>query len=249
MIGPVGYHEASLVDAWARGARHVASVGGPPFIMTLSSGIAWMPSAVRLRQLDAIARKWRWERPSSVSEMILPAVCDGPNILTKDAIDRGIEMLGRARQRGLRFSGWQHTYFERMVGKWRDRDGQLHSIRENKLLGVIDKLTLWDRNAEAACYIHTSIETDGFRTRGGPCLQYVQFRAYGDHLMDVIGLYRAHDYGNKALGNLIGLNRLGSFVARHTKRRLNGVSVVSLHPFASHKGRLADFAADVVREA
>jgi hypothetical protein len=242
MSAAPSFHSHSLIAAWAEGARFISEAGRDDFIVTLSSGVAWEPEPVDLRRLDQAAMKFSWERPSSVSEMILPAACEVENLNAADAIERGLLMLGRARRRGTRFSGWKHTYFERMVGECQDKDGNRHHLRQNKLLSVIEKLNLWNRNAEAACYIHTALDSDTFRTRGGPCLQYVQFRAHGDNLLDVIGLYRAHDYGNKALGNLIGLNRLGRFVGHHTGRRLNAVAIVSLHPFADHKQRLLKFA-------
>ena len=154
-------------------------------------------------------------------------------------------MLARARKRGASFSGWSHTYFERLVGEWIDRRGIRQKFRANKLLSIIKKRNEWGHNAESAFYIHIPLDSEGFRTRGGPCLQYIQFRFHGEMLLDIVGLYRAHDYGNKSLGNLIGLDRLGRFVARHTGTRLNGVTVVSLHPFVDHKARLAAFANDV----
>jgi hypothetical protein len=242
MTAAQSFHSHSLTAAWAEGARSVSTARSDSFVMTLSSGVVWEPDPVNLRLLDQAAMKFSWERPSSVSEMILPAACESGNYNAAESIERGLVMLGRARKRGVRFSGWKHTYFERMVGEFRDKDGSRHHLRQNKLLSVIEKLNLWNRNAEAACYIHTALDSDTFRTRGGPCLQYVQFRAHGNNLLDVIGLYRAHDYGNKALGNMIGLNRLGRFVGHHTGRQLNAVAIVSLHPFTDHKQRLLKFA-------
>ncbi len=242
MTASPSFHSHSLVTAWAQGSRLIATAGRDDFLITLSSGIEWEPDPANLRLLDQASKMYGWERPSSVSEMILPTACEAGGYNAADAIERGLIMLGRARKRGTRFSGWKHTYFERMAGEWQDKQGYRHSFRANKLLGVIEKLNLWNRNAEAACYIHTSLDSDTFRTRGGPCLQYVQFRAHGENRLDVIGLYRAHDYGNKALGNLIGLHRLGRFVGRHTGRQLNTVAIVSLHPFADHKQRLLNFA-------
>jgi len=245
MTAPHSFYHPSLIQAWALAARHVATAANAGFVIALGCGTDWQPEVGQLRVLDIAARRRSCERPSSVSEMILPSVCEGAFGNAAQAIDRGLEFFGRARERGLRFSGWTQTYFERLVGEWRDRQGTHHRFRSNKLLDVIDKLNLWNRNAESACYIHIPMDGEGFRTRGGPCLQYVHFRAHGDHLLDVIGLYRAHDYANKALGNLVGLDRLGRFVARYTGRELNGISVVSLHPYTDQKRRLLNLADDV----
>lgn len=244
MVSP-SFHDESLLACWAASARHLALPGKQQFILTLSSGVTWVPSNHSLRVLDIIAAKNGFERPGSVAEMIMPSVCENAFLTPAQAVDRGLALLGRTRQRGPHFSGWQHTYFERMVGEWQNRNGMRSRFRSNKLIETIEKLNRWGRNAESACYIHIPLDSENFRTRGGPCLQYVQFRAFGDHLLDVIGVYRAHDYDNKALGNLVGLNRLGRFVAGHTGRLLNGTSVVSLHPFTNHKARLKKFADDV----
>lgn len=248
LIGPMPspyFHHASLIEAWALAARHLSTKNPKDFVWTVSCGTEWQPTPANLRILDIAAGRRSWERPSSVSEMILPAACDQLGLSAGEAIERGLQMLARARRKGAHFSGWKHTYFERMVGESIDKSGKQHHFRANKLISAIQKRNEWGRNTESALYIHIPLDDEGFRTRGGPCLQYVQFRTHGNNLLDVVGLYRAHDYGNKALGNLIGLDRLGRFVARHTETRLNGVTVVSLHPFVDHKTRLANFANDV----
>ena len=242
---PVAFHDASLLRAWVQAARHVASPNAPSFVMIVSADVAWNPTAQYLRNLNLSAERYGWERPGTVSDMILPRVISGSQRPTREAIEVGLRMFGRGRARGARYSGWIHTYFERMAGASIDASGVRHELRTNKLLGVVDKLNLWNRNVESACYVHIDLPTDGFRTRGGPCLQYVQFRAHGDRQLSVAALYRAHDYGNKALGNLIGLDRLGRFVAGRTARTFSGVSVVSLHPFCEGKIRLRQFTNDV----
>jgi hypothetical protein len=37
--------------------------------------------------------------------------------------------------------------------------------------------------------------------------------------LELVAVYRNHDYFNKALGNFIGLSRLLGFIARETNRR------------------------------
>lgn len=245
---PVAFHDSSLVRAWALAARHVASPIRASFVLVVSSEATWVPSSQTLRSISVSADKFGWERPAAVSEMILPRIVAQSARPTSEAIDLGLTLFGGGRARGMRYSGWTHTYFERMAGAWIDSSGERRSLRTNKLLGVIEKLNLWNRNVESACYIHTELAIDGFRTRGGPCLQYVQFRAFGDRQLSISALYRAHDYGNKALGNLIGLDRLGRFVASRTGRTFSGTSVISLHPFCEHKRRLRQFTDDLAGE-
>lgn len=238
---------ASLIEAWRAAAKVVGGADGAPYVTVVSAGTAWAGTAIEVRQLDIVAQALGLERPSSVAEMLLPSVVHLSTENAPAALNRGLKLLGRGRRSGRRFSQWIHTYFERMVGVWQDRHGVQKEIKPNRLLGVIEKLNAWDKNAEAAFYIHTDLVTDNFRKMGSPCLQYVQFRAHGDKKLSVVALYRAHDYANKALGNLIGLQRLGEFVAKHTARTYDGLSVVSLNPFSnSGKGALIKFSQDAV---
>ena len=56
-----------------------------------------------------------------------------------------------------------------------------------------------------------------------------------------MGLYRAHDYVHKALGNFVGLNDLGRFVADKTGRTFTGADVVSLRPFIDRKSQANEY--------
>jgi hypothetical protein len=59
--------------------------------------------------------------------------------------------------------------------------------------------------------------SDSRRTRGQPCLSHLSFKLLPDaHQVTLTALYRRHYYMEKALGNLIGLAQLLSFVAAET---------------------------------
>lgn len=228
----------TIVEAWRAAAARIAGAGDPPYVIVVTAGPGWNGLAADQRALDMAAEAVGAERPTAVAEMLLPRVVHLSTGNPDGAIEAGLKLLGRGRKRGLRFSTWTHTYFERMVGAWYDRLGAKRDIKTNRLKGVIQKLVAWDRNAEAVFYLHTDISSDSFRPRGSPCLQYVQFRAHGDKKLSVMGLYRAHDYTNKFLGNAMGLQRLGQFVANHTNREFDGLAIVSLHPFCDNKNQL-----------
>ena len=142
----------------------------------------------------------------------------------------GWSLFGRGRRRSLRFSGWRDTYFERLTGHRMDRALVLHEIKENRLRSVIEKINLWGKDIEAALYMHTDLPTDTLRTRGAPCLQYVQFRPFDGDQLELFALYRSHDYFNKVLGNMVGLQRMGKFVASETGRSFTRQTVFSIHP-------------------
>lgn len=56
---------------------------------------------------------------------------------------------------------------------------------------------------------------DGNRYRGQPCLMHLSFKLI-DSKIHLIALYRLHDYRYKVPGNLLGLARLQSFIAKET---------------------------------
>lgn len=239
------FHSESLIDVWAAGAHHIVTKPMEGLMIVLSAGTGWTPSSANLRKLDDKARTFGFETPSSVAEMLLPQTCMKAGFTALESIQRGTSLLGAGRRRGLTYSNWAHTYFERMIGSWCDKAGRIETFRDNKLALVIAKLNAWPNRPKAALYIHTALDHEGFRTRGGPCLQYIQFRVHGTRELEIIGVYRAHDYGNKALGNLVGLDRVGRFVASHTGHSLSGVSVVSLHPMREQITKLGQFIENV----
>ena len=232
------YHADSIIEAWRQTATAIASSTGTSYITVVTSGTGWKSSPANIRALDDAAEAVGAERPSAVANMLLPRIVQLSTENASEAIETGLKTLGRARKKGLRFSTWTHTYFERLVGAWYDRLGQRSQIKNNRLLGTIEKLNQWGQNAEAAFYIHTDLGSDPFRPLGSPCLQYVQFRAHPGQRLSIVGLYRAHDYTNKFLGNVVGLQILGEFVAKHTGRTFDGLGVISLHPFCKTKNQL-----------
>jgi hypothetical protein len=169
-----------------------------------------------------------------------------PHASPEEALDAGLALMGRGRRRGLRYSGWSHTYFERLTGSFIDRNGITTVLRPNRLLAIVDKVNRWPNASEAALYAHTALDGDSLRTRGSPCLQYVQIRTFGPDQFNLLGMYRSHDYSNKALGNLIGLSRIARFIENFSNRTCLEISVISNNPhFGLSKARTRAFIEEV----
>lgn len=234
-----------LISAWKDACDQIANRKTVDYVLVTSFGTAWQGTNADRQAVDVAARSIGAELPSSVASMLLPKVVRTSTASASAAIEAGQKMMGRGRQMGLAYSGWRHTYFERLTGAWYDRKGNKESISQNRILKAIEKINEWGKNAEAVFYMHTNLDVDNFRPRGSPCLQYIQMRVYGTNLISVVGVYRAHDYVNKALGNFIGLNDLGNFVADRTGKTFTGVTVVSLHPFVERKSQANGYLAAV----
>jgi hypothetical protein len=234
-------YNADLVDAWKDACDRIANAKSVNYVLVTSFGNAWNGTNEQRQCLDKAAYAVNADTPSSVASMLLPKAVRISPQTAAEAIEVGQNLMGRGRRKGLSYSGWQHTYFERLTGAWINRKGQKETISQNRLLKAIEKINDWGRNAEAVFYIHTNVETDPFRPLGSPCLQYIQLRVYGDGCLSIVGLYRAHDYVHKALGNFIGLNDLGRFVANNTGRTFTGADVVSLRPFIKKKSQANEY--------
>jgi hypothetical protein len=66
-------------------------------------------------------------------------------------------------------------------------------------------------------------DTDSRRIRGGPCLSHLSFKLMPEGKVMLTAIYRSHYYIQRALGNLLGLAQLLTFVATEV-----GVDVGSL---------------------
>jgi hypothetical protein len=65
--------------------------------------------------------------------------------------------------------------------------------------------------------------------RGGPCLSHVSFKISDRSRLDLTAMYRSHYYCSRALGNLVGLGRLQSFVAKEAGLKVGALTCLSTH--------------------
>lgn len=242
MIG-IAFEGADIIEGWVRAAQAVSARGFANDHVTIVASGEWQETQSGLRSLDDQAKFNGTERPGSVANVLCPAPILSAVGNTQAKIERGWELLGRGRQRGIKYSGWRDTYFERLTGHRARKSGEYEAFGENRLLNIINKVIAWDHNVASSLYAHTDISSDTLRTRGSPCLQYVQFRVFDGDKIGVTGLYRSHDYLSKALGNMVGLQRLARFVAHETGRKFGRVTVISLAPISEGgKGALRKYA-------
>lgn len=150
----------------------------------------------------------------------------------------------RANARGFkgRHKGRWGTYFHRMIAfgvKVGEEGGN------NQLEAVIGAMETWQKNHKAALRIClSSPNTDStVKTMGNPCLQYVQFLCPDSRTVDMLAVYRNHDFLKKAFGNFIGLGCLLKFVCHHAGRGPGNLTCHSSHAFFEHaKGSFIRFA-------
>jgi thymidylate synthase len=170
------------------------------------------------------------DRLSVVAKVLFPGLPRRQGEARPAYYDRCTTMLQRALNQKRLHSSWGSTYFQRLVSL----DGS-----ENQIERAIRVLTTWQVRAEASIVAHTSCpRIDGLRKRGSPCLQYVEVLWGRNGVLDLVAVYRNHDFLNKALGNFLGLGRLLQFIAAESGKTPGRLVCHSIHAYSPNIGKL-----------
>lgn len=125
----------------------------------------------------------------------------------------------------VRNRGTWGTYFERLV-RFPDHPDT------NQLETVISKLRSWQRRSGTSLVFHLSTPArDTPRTRGGPCWQFGEIVWHPGDRLDLVVVYRNHDFFNKALGNFIGLGQLLIFICAASGKTPGRLLCHSVHAY------------------
>lgn len=134
------------------------------------------------------------------------------------------EIALRAR-RIYRNRGAWGTYFHRLIDF--SNDGQT-----NQLEIAITKLNTWNQRSTTGLVFHlSSPQIDNPRTRGGPCWHFGELLWQRGDRIDLVVVYRNHDYFNKALGNFISLGQLLDFICAESNKTAGKLICHSVHAY------------------
>jgi thymidylate synthase len=130
---------------------------------------------------------------------------------------------------------------KRLRAPWGTYFGRLTNFgsEKNQLESMIHALSTWGMRPEAALVAHTSAPTlDTIKPIGSPCLQYVEILWGRDDVIDLVAVYRNHDFLKKALGNYIGLGRLLEFISSESNKKPGRIVCHSVRAYCDEPGRL-----------
>lgn len=159
----------------------------------------------------------------------------------------------RVLEKVRRSGRWSGYYFERMTSLPRTEGGAM-----NQLWDIVERIN--DPKVKALNKFELSV-FDPLRDvddspYGGQCLSHGSFKLMpGDpRTLTLTVMYRNHFYIEKLLGNLIGLGRLMSFVAKEAKLKVGALTVISTHalidqPASCRRSDLMDLFAKVDQAA
>ncbi len=147
----------------------------------------------------------------------------------------------RLRRQKRRAGSWG-TYFERLTKFGAKND----PVTINQLENAIHKLSTWQTRPKGSIVFHlSSPHLDNLRPRNGPCWQFGEIVWNQDDSLDLVAVYRNHDYYSKAFGNFIALGQLLKFVADESQKTsgkliCHSVRATSYGPSRSALRQLAD---------
>ena len=212
---------SSPLEVWQVGSEHLINHGGSDYNVLLAFPCASALNEAPLETHDpSVSLGGNFDSARDVANTIFPKKTWANSGSRQTLYSRYLRAhrMGRKKQWG--------TYFGRMI-----RFGQ---TEVNQLERLIEALNTWQTLHRAALVVHlSSSETDKLRHLGGPCLQYLQFNCPTRGTVDLVAIYRNHDYSNKVLGNLYGLARLLRFVCDQTDCTAGTVVVHSIHAYLS----------------
>jgi len=214
---------ASALDAWRQGVQTVLAKGETFNLFTTVE----QPAVFDLAWLQTHSPRRRGFGGDDLREVIKTIF---PYDLARRVAERPdlySEYL-RRHDRAMRFvrnRGTWGTYFERLV-RFPDHPDT------NQLETVINKLRTWQKRSGTSLVFHLSTPArDTPRTRGGPCWQFGEIVWHPGNRLDLVVVYRNHDFFNKALGNFIGLGQLLNFICAASGKTPGRLQCHSVHAY------------------
>jgi thymidylate synthase len=169
------------------------------------------------------------DRVSVVAKVLFPYSGKKPSETRTQFYERWNRALKKNKAKKRLRAPWG-TYFDRLV----NFDGC-----ENQLEAIIHALSAWGMKPEAALVAHTSSPTlDTIKPIGSPCLQYLEVLWGRDDVIDLVAVYRNHDFLKKALGNYIGLGQLLQFIASESGKKPGRLICHSVRAYCDEPTRL-----------
>lgn len=220
---------ASAEDAW-RQIGHVLLKDGHQFNVIAQIEKTAPEDPLLLDRISAHLVSRTGEKARNVANTIFPSRTWTNSSDRNDFYNR----YAGAYRRLMRGSTAWGTYFNRLI--------RFGPAQANQLETAINALRRWPVNVQAAITLHlSSADTDNPRPRGGPCWHFAQFVCPERDRLELVAVYRNHDFYNKALANYVGLSRLLEFVAAQTNRTPGRLICHSVHAY--HNSSKATFRA------
>ena len=140
------------------------------------------------------------------------------------------------------------TYFKRMIS-YETKNNEEY----DQLGNIIDHINKRKKNYGAAHFMFIpQIGAESNRKMGSPCLNYVTVQVEktgGNKTINLLAVYRNHDYRERTFGNYWGLCSLLKYICNETDSTVGSITCISSHAYVNNdKTELFKIAKDILGE-
>lgn len=240
---PIVIHEQSFQKAWAKAIMTLKDMKWSGWNLIVQVDNCSMIQEKNHNVMEKYAKQHGLIGQNQVSYTIFPYK------LYKEGVgrERFYKYYWRyfEKTRHMEHSGWG-TYFERMI----------RYVSGNKTIdqlgSIIDNINNRDKTFQAAYtmlipYPHR----DSNKMMGAPCLNYVTVQVENNNVYDkqinLLAVYRNHDFTERAYGNYYGLCNLLNYIANETNAIAGNLTCISSHAYVpNYKKELASIAEGIL---
>lgn len=214
----------SSLDAWKLGVKLLLRSGGEAFnvITTIDDPLQFDPAWLSAYSPHTVIAEC--DRVQDVIVTIFPYRLAQRIANRNDLYARYLVLHSRAMHWSRNRARWG-TYFQRLVA--------FGALERNQLETAIEKLCTWPRRSITGLVFHlSSPETDNPRTRGGPCWHFAELLWQPNDVIDMVVVYRNHDFFNKVFGNYLALGKLLGFIAQQSQKTPGRLICHAIHAYS-----------------
>lgn len=232
---PADYHPmpatTTCTEAWLAAAEYLRDHGSVnSMILHVEDPISRteIDDAI-IAEVDALLRKHGAYPISTVANTIFPQSLYRPG-----NPERLYKLYGASLPKMKAITRDWGRYFDRMI-RWPRADKN----EQNQLDQLIKNLKAHGPDGDRSTYYNIyeitlfHPEKDAQKVANRQCLSFIEIkpekRENGKTVLHMTALYRSHYYASRTLGNLIGLSRLLSFIARESGYEAGALTIHSTH--------------------
>ncbi len=216
--------QPSCAQAWVAASRTVAAVGGGAYnvVIDVADPLACDAlDAAIIGKVDQFVRGHGRYSVTTVANTIFPEAFARTRTAAQLYQDYP-DLHRRMRQ----MTGDWGRYFDRMICWPSSRGGTVNQL--DRIVRRVKRQRTLGKAFRSIYDVGIHDPSQDTRWRGGPCLSLLSFKRDGERLL-LTATYRNHHYVARCLGNLIGLGRLMSFVAREAGLSVGPLTCVSTY--------------------
>ncbi len=209
-------------EVWFKACNHLLSQGAPKY--DDYNLILNITKPFEITVTDKIILKLANDFLVSKGGKALDTVVDTifPTAFYKKGFDHMVEnypkFIDSVPKKSL--GGWRSTYAYRMLST-KELDGKsfcplgniIKNIKKFPRQGKRHEMNLTSFDGDIRIFDPNSGDD---KYMGGPCLSHISIKVFKSEYIHLTALYRNHYYIQRLLGNLIGLSRVQSCIARET---------------------------------